>query len=156
MFDIILTSSILALLFGCAYSDLTCGRIPNVLNLMIFSAALIRAFFFPSFGVSINQALTSAGIIILIGFALWRFRFIGAGDIKMLAAVSALTNLSTLPNFMFLVALVAGIQAIIFSKLQTQFRIVFTKDDARGKRTMPMGVSIAISAALFVFFIDIM
>ena len=152
MLSLILTATLLALLFGCAFSDFTSGRIPNFLTFLILIVAILRAVLFPSFGVTVVQALTSAGLVLVLGYAVWRFRFIGAGDIKMLTAVSALANLTTLPIFILLLALIGGAQAIVFSILEKRYGIVLTKNDKRGKTTMPAGISIAISTVIFVLY----
>lgn len=152
MVSLILTATLLALLFGCAFSDFTSGRIPNFLTFSILLAAILRAILFPSFGVTVVQALTSAGLVLVLGYAAWRFRLIGAGDIKMLTAVSALSNLTTLPIFILLLILIGGAQAIVFSVLEKRYSIVLTKNDKRGKTTMPAGISIAIGTVIVVLY----
>lgn len=105
---------LLLLLAGtaAAFSDLQTGKIPNSLIL----AALTAGFFWQTVRAGLMGPVwfvTGAGIPVLLLWILYSFRMIGAGDVKLLAAMGGLLGPGRIWPCMFWALLAGGVYALI-------------------------------------------
>ena len=142
-------------LLAAALSDVVTYRIPNYLVL-----ALVAAFFVAA-GIHYAQTnwLSHIGAALgclVVGFALYQFRQIGAGDVKLLAAVALWAGTSgmiALLLFMSISGLLA-LPLILFSrflvaKAQAENRWKWSVPRVLTKRQgVPYGVAIALGGIL--------
>ncbi len=81
------TSILFLLLTNCAYTDLRKGKIPNAASLSLFVTGVL---FLAARGrlEQLPGRLLAAAAAVLLLFPLWELRGLGAGDIKLLAALA--------------------------------------------------------------------
>jgi prepilin peptidase CpaA len=134
-----------------AISDVKHRLIPNSAVLIIVILFAIRAVAEP--WVSIISSLEAALIVFFIGFGLYAFRIIGAGDSKLITAVALFVGLERLPQFIFATSIVGG--ALAVGSLAANPKRALVMIQMRGKgdfgRKIPYGVAIAV-AGLYTFF----
>ncbi len=124
-FDSLVWFGRLALLFALVwivYVDTVRLKIPNKATVTIFFFGLIFALFAPSGAgllhpvlpgsYGIKTALLSFAIVLVLGFAFFALKLWGAGDAKLLAALSIWLSWRDLPLLVFLVAICGGGLAI--------------------------------------------
>ncbi len=89
--------------------DYTQKRIPNLLLLLLFAAALLEAA--ESGGIpGVLESLFRAGITAVLFFPFFRIGGIGAGDVKLLAVCAGYLPAGSVPGFCFwAMAIAAGI-----------------------------------------------
>ena len=144
-----------AVLVWGATSDLLWLRIPNWVVVTI--AAL-----YPIYVLSAAQpvawqgALVLAGLVFAIGFAMYSFRLLGGGDVKLLAAVALWAGPLQITAFMLSTAIIGGLLAIVATtplRLLLPYMAAATGVDADVRQLMklqiPYGVAIA-AGGLFV------
>lgn len=164
------TQALLAILVLTAgVYDIRFRRIPNLLVL----AGLIAGFAWNIATSQMNGLILSAegmGLAMLIYFPLYAIRAMGAGDVKLMAAVGALTG----PRIWFLIflctAILGGVLALVLilwnRRLKTtawnvgyivrelvQFRAPYMKHEqldvsSKSALTLPHGVSIALGSLM--------
>ena len=147
---------VLLLLIAAGY-DITSYRIPNWL--VVVTACL----FFP---VAVLQPidtdwlmhLGSAFAMLALGIFAYCFKWLGAGDVKLLAAVAIWIELGTLPNLIFYVALSGAglaIAVLLMRRLLTSIGTQFTAATKiiaslprvfQADEKIPYGVAIAIGS----------
>lgn len=71
--------------FACLF-DLATKKVPNWLNAVLFSTALLLSL--SVYATPFPNILLSLLVATLIGFSLFAFRAVGAGDAKLLMAIS--------------------------------------------------------------------
>lgn len=140
-------AAILLLLLHCAWTDLTTFRIGN--NSVLALLAVVGLFWLAGLRELHLTDLVLAGGIFIAGFALWMLRFMGGGDVKLLAATMLAIGSESAPVFAF-VLLACGIVLGAFAKywmivdlyvpLPSQIRT------AMSKRRVPYAVCIAVAA----------
>ncbi len=144
-----------AVLVWGATSDLLWLRIPNWVVVTI--AALYPIYVFSAAQpLAWQGALVLAALVFAIGFALYSFRLLGGGDVKLLAAVALWAGPLQITAFMLSTAIIGGLLAIVAT---TPLRLLFpymaaaTGVDADVRQLMklqiPYGVAIA-AGGLFV------
>lgn len=125
-----LIALILPFLVWICYTDI---RYRIIKNQAVFIVAAISA------ALAINDGqfpyLVSATIVFVIGTVVVCMNFIGAGDIKLLAALALVFPLSELPDFIFFVAL-SGLPLSII------VYILSLCNKERFSRVVPYGVAI--------------
>lgn len=102
-----------AMIFA-ASMDVFTMTIPNRISLFLIGAFLVVA---PISGMSLEQIgmhLAVGLAMLLVCVALFAMRILGGGDAKLIAAASLWMGLSQLGPYMFKVALVGGVLAILF------------------------------------------
>lgn len=100
------------LVLGAAM-DLFTMTIPNRLSIALALVFLIAA---PIAGLTWAQFglhLAAGALMLVVGIGLFAVRILGGGDAKLLAAASLWFGFSHLPMFLFGLALVGGILAIV-------------------------------------------
>jgi prepilin peptidase CpaA len=152
-----------------AVFDLLTRRIPNWLNLTALVLGLgLNLFLYKTFGLW--QSLSGLGLAFLVYFPLYLVRGVGAGDVKLMAAVGAIVGPRNWLTIFVLGALVGGVLAVAL--LLTRGRLLRTLrnvgvivnellqlrppyarheelDISKGV-TLPHGASVALGSLLFV------
>jgi prepilin peptidase CpaA len=108
--DVALNLTLFAILSLAAFFDIKERRIPNYVVLVGFLGGVVLSALQGSTQLMFSVASFFVGIVaLLIPFA---FGWMGAGDVKLFAAVGALLGYSSLPRVFFYSCLVAGCIAL--------------------------------------------
>jgi len=99
--------------FCAAFSDLLFFRIPNSVVLAIFGVFILKVLVFPNVNYPYLPFLVFAMTLIL-GYLLYAFKIMGAGDVKFLSVASMWATPTELIGFIFMVCISGGILAIIY------------------------------------------
>jgi len=100
-----------ALLIAAAASDLRRFLIPNAVALSIAALGLV---FQLQTGGPLGPAALIAGGVLLIGFAVYALRLVGAGDVKLLAAVALWAGPAEIAPLLLHTALFGGALSILW------------------------------------------
>lgn len=109
---------------GAAVTDLRSRRIPNWLTGPALLAGLLLHFMyggFPETGRALLAVLIAGGIF----FAFFAAGGMGAGDVKLMAAVGALAGLSSLRGVLITTALLGAVVAVVTSLANGRLRETF-------------------------------
>ena len=171
----ILKLTLLTIAIIGGWSDLRTRRIPNWLNLsgLILGFGL-NVFFSQEQGLKL--AASGFGLALLIYVPLYLIRAMGAGDVKFMAAIGALTGPDNWLELFFTTAILGGVASLFLvasrnrlhvtlanlSVIATELlhgRMPFHKDpslDVHDRRALglPHGTIIAISAGIFLAFLQ--
>jgi prepilin peptidase CpaA len=143
-----------AVLVWAATSDLARLRIPNEISIAIVGlyAAYVLSAHRP---VALEGALITAGLVLAVGFALFAFRALGGGDVKLIAAVALWAGPAHIATLLLATALIGGLLAVV---AVTPFRMLFpylmaaARMDADPRQLtemqIPYGVGIAVGGLL--------
>ncbi|MBN1998112.1 prepilin peptidase [candidate division KSB1 bacterium] len=160
LFITILTVGILLVV---SYYDLKWRRIPNFLTLPAIAVGLLSNLIylgFDGFKSSAFGFLLGGGIFLL----LYILRAMGAGDVKLMAAVGALVGLRTMPSVLVLTVFAGGLLAV--AKMSKNLFDHYIKDPSQKKNgssrpkeikktlflgTIPYGVAISIGTIISLF-----
>lgn len=119
--DCILLFGALAVATAAAVIDVQQHRIPNWLTFPAMGAGvLLRAYFFGWKG-----ALTALGGLLLVGgivFLFFAIRAMGAGDVKLLAAVGAIVGPQYGIQVLVVTGIAGGVMAIFYALFRGQLR----------------------------------
>lgn len=121
-----MTTLQMLILIACgigAITDLRTSRIPNALTML--TAVLAIALHVPAGFSSVAIALLSLLAVALLGFALFSFRLIGGGDIKLMAAVAAAASFPGCLTFILYTMLAGGVLAIVVALRRGSLRATF-------------------------------
>jgi prepilin peptidase CpaA len=126
-------------------SDIRDRRIPNWT--VLAAAALFFPWIFVGREVSILGSLAGAAVVFMIGLALYILRVVGAGDSKLVTAVSLFIGFGQLFPFLLLVALAGGVIAVMSLASRPVHALVMFQMRGKGDfgRGVPYGVAIAIA-----------
>ena len=161
---------LLMLVVTAAFFDLRSRRIPNWLVLAgLLLGFGLNGFLFEWPGVT--RSLEGMGLALLIYFPLYLLRGMGAGDVKLMAAVGAIVGWAAWLGIFFLTAIVGGIAAVALLASRRQLRRGFSNAgylvfqllsfrppyarreelDVKSQKavTLPHGVTIAWGSLLF-------
>jgi prepilin peptidase CpaA len=134
-----------------AFSDVRSRRIPNwtVIALLALFAVLAVAFG----GRGLVSALAAAGLTLLVTLGLYAFRWIGAGDSKLLTVVALFAGLGYLPLLMLATALTGGVIAAVsfISRPTRALTMVTLKGKGDWGGGVPYGVAIAVGGVLVIW-----
>lgn len=118
--DVIAPLALLALL-AAALHDITARTIPNGIPLFLLALGLLQR--------ALHGDLAWGLIAFLLVFVLcaiaWRYRVLGGGDVKLLAACALLPAPGEVPDLMLAIALAGGVLSLIYLAL-------------RGRRLLPI------------------
>lgn len=145
-------------LFSAAYNDIKEFRIPNITSLVIASSFFVFAAFFLS-PIEIAYHVLIASIVFSLTFILYMKNAFGAGDVKLLSALSLWASATMIMPFLFAVSLFGGVFAILVlvsqKRLHTQ---THNKNNDKKENTLiawiktrqeiPYGVAIAFGGVL--------
>ena len=139
-----LASALSALLAWAAVSDIMVRRIPNVAVLAIL--ALYGVWAVIGRGAGLVPALEAAGIGFAVGYGLYLFKMMGAGDVKLFAAAALFTGLAYLPLFALATVLAGGVIALVSLAVNPRrAAVLFTlRGKGGGGREIPYGVAILV------------
>jgi prepilin peptidase CpaA len=101
-------------LVAAALHDIAARTIPNGLSLAIACAGLLAR----ATANELLPGLVAAGLVFLLGWAAWRCRVMGGGDVKLLAACALLAPPAAVPGLVLAVALAGGVLALAYLALQ--------------------------------------
>lgn len=93
--------------------DFSFYRIPNSL----LGGLLILYGIYAAFYLNVETILSSAGVglvMLILGFGLFAFKFIGAGDAKYLAVASLWVGAAKIVNFILIFSLIGGVLSVIY------------------------------------------
>jgi prepilin peptidase CpaA len=123
---------VLCLLVAAAFTDWRSFKIPNSVSLVIVLTGALFATIAPSGGGLLSPELFgSAGfrrhliafaVALLLGFSLFALKLWGAGDAKLLAAVSIWNPYSDLPLLLLSVCCVGGVVALAITVAKGTWR----------------------------------
>lgn len=141
---IALVTVLSAVLAWAGVSDIISRRIPNLAVLALIGLYAVWAMI--GAGGGLPSAFGAAAIGFAVGYGLYLFKVMGAGDVKLFAATALFTGLSYLPLFALATVLTGG--AIALVSLATRPRRALAMWSLRGKgdfgRGIPYGVAIAV------------
>ena len=114
--------ALLALLVGAAIYDVRYRRIPNWLTVAGVVAGLLLNFLIgpPEGGIVFALKGLAAGFGVYL--ALYAIRAMGAGDVKLMAAVGALAGWERWFGIFFVAAIVGGVLALLLAALRGRIR----------------------------------
>jgi prepilin peptidase CpaA len=101
-------------LVAAALHDIAARTIPNGLCLAIACAGLLAR----ALAEELLPGLLAAGLVFLLGWAAWRCRVMGGGDVKLLAACALLAPPAAVPGLVLAVALAGGLLALAYLGLR--------------------------------------
>lgn len=150
-----------AILFAAACWDLWRMIIPNALVmalLALFPVAFVAA---PGSPIPWWSHIAAGAAVLLVGLGAYRFRVMGAGDVKLLAAIGLWAGLSYLPIVLLVMAFSGGALAILMILLRRiAMGVVVALSNAEAVKLprvllngekLPYGVAIAASGGTLFF-----
>ena len=108
--EVFLVTVFLSLLTLAAVMDLRSFKITNDINLAVGITALAYQLFFGE----ILIAIAFAACVLSAGFILFAFKFLGGGDVKLLAASSLFMGFEQGLSFLFFTAVFGGLFALVW------------------------------------------
>lgn len=155
---LLISLSCVGLLVTATCYDLSRRTIPNQVSLAILFLACVR------FLITGNDPLVPLGIsllVLVIGFLLYLGRLLGAGDTKLMAALSLFLEPAAMPGFLVITALSGGLLALftVLKEVSVKLGLNATPASALKQRTdsgrasgeLPYGVAIAVGGVFAVF-----
>jgi prepilin peptidase CpaA len=140
----VIAAILTGLLAWAAISDVIARRIPNALVLAILGLFVFWAGF--QGGAGLGSQLAAAGIAFVVGYGLYAFNIMGAGDAKLFAATALFMGLDHLMAFALATVWTGGLMAIV--SLASRPRRALVMLNLRGKgdfgRGIPYGVAIGV------------
>ncbi len=133
-----------ALMIAAAYVDARCYRIPNLVSLVLLALFPAYVYTAPQ-EVVWGQHLAVFGFVLAAGFFLYAKKFIGAGDVKLLAVISLWAGPEFIGMLLVVTTVAGGLLAVMTATL-AYFRHLQAKSDKKfsvGKAPIPYGVAIA-------------
>ena len=115
---------LLLLVLVASFFDIRKHRIPNWLSLagVVFAVAL-NTFLFEVVGLW--YSLKGLGLAFAIYFVLYLLRGMGAGDVKLMAAVGAAVGPYNWLGILFLTAVIGGVAALVLAASKGRMRRTF-------------------------------
>ena len=108
--------AVFAVLVACIY-DISASRIPNALTLPVAVCALLFHFIAPS-GAGGSHALLGLAVGLFVFFPLFALGAMGAGDVKLMAAVGAWLGAESILKVALYGSLAGGALAVIVAMRQ--------------------------------------
>jgi prepilin peptidase CpaA len=137
------------LLVYAAVIDVRSHRIPNRLVLAGLAFGLVYSAFVPFWGKhGFLWALGGAAIGFGVLFPFWLLRMMGAGDVKLMAAVGSLLGLQAIPMALLISLATSSVFAIIFSLHKGKLREMFSNVGRMlrvGSIAMAMGAPVSVA-----------
>jgi prepilin peptidase CpaA len=135
-----------AVLAWASVSDVMHRKIPNACVLTVL--ALYAAWALAGAPLGVTSGLMAAAIGLGVGYGLFVFKIMGAGDAKLFAAAAPFFGLAYLPMFALATVLAGGAMAIVSLAARPRRAMVMLVlrgkgDDGRG---IPYGVAISVGA----------
>jgi prepilin peptidase CpaA len=105
-------SFLIACLIGACW-DFLFFKIPNEIVIFIICLFLVKFTLFDTASHDYRPFFCFGGALV-VGYALYFFRFVGAGDVKLIAAVSLWTAQINYFSFLFMMAIAGGVLSAVF------------------------------------------
>ncbi len=130
------------LITQAALTDMQRFIIPNYISLALIGLYVPFALTCPE-KIEFLHSLAFFAIVIVIGFVLFAVNIIGAGDVKLLAAISLWTTPTLYPEFLIHASLLGGVLAVAIAGFYyaKYFLHLTPEPTLRGKK-IPYGVAI--------------
>ncbi len=147
----VLAAILSGVLICVAVGDVMNRRIPNAAVLAV--VALFALWALADRGASLGAGLAAAAIGFGVGFVFYLMRIMGAGDVKLFAAVALFTGLSYLHLFALATVLAGGVMAVFTLAARPRRALVMFTLKGRGDygRGIPYGVAIAVGGLIAVW-----
>jgi prepilin peptidase CpaA len=108
---------LLVLLGLAAWLDVDQRRIPN--SIVAAIALLWSPYALHSFPARMPGSLATAAAVLALGMVVWRLRWMGGGDVKLIAALTLWAGAKDTPLLLATIALSGGVLALLWrSRLQ--------------------------------------
>ncbi|MEQ8604729.1 MAG: prepilin peptidase [Marivibrio sp.] len=136
-------SLLAALLIAAAVSDLRRFLIPNAIALAVGALGLV---FQLQTGGPIGAAALVAGVLLLVGFVAYAVRLIGAGDVKLFAALALWAGPGEIAPLLLQTALLGGALSILWvlsGPLRQGLMVAGFDVAVEPPRRIPYGLAIA-------------
>jgi len=109
---LVLAPFVLLLLVAAGW-DLATYTIPNLISVLLIASFLLFSFAAGLSGAALASHAAAAAIALVVGFALFAFRYIGGGDAKFFAAASAWIGMHNLLQYALMATLFGGALALV-------------------------------------------
>lgn len=145
-----------AVMIFAAINDLTTLTIPNRLSLLLVGGFLVAAVLIGMAPAQIGLHLATGLGVLMIGFCLFSFGYVGGGDAKLLAAASLWIGHAQLIEYIGLTGILGGVLALMFLLYRQIIPPPFVMKQEWAMRLhqkntgIPYGIAITI-AALWLF-----
>lgn len=107
-----ITTAFTVLLFLAAVSDATRYVIPNTVIIGVLVLFGVAAILLP-FDIRWELHLGALGTVLVAGLVAYRFKALGAGDVKLISALALWTGFEQLPELLLYTAIAGGALALI-------------------------------------------
>jgi len=148
VFRYLIAAVLTGVLIWAAASDVRDRRIPNravlsVLGLFVLWTAA-------NGGAGLLSAVVAGAIAFAVGYGLYVFKIVGAGDAKLFSALALFAGLSHLPLFALATVWTGGLMALASLAASPRRAIVMLAMRGQGDhgRGIPYGVAIGIGGAI--------
>jgi prepilin peptidase CpaA len=135
-----------ALLFGAlvvaAVEDAWRLRLSNVTCAIVLVLALV-AIVLSGLSLSLWQNVLMFVVVLVLGTVAFSARWLGGGDVKLLASLALWMDVRTALWFLAAVFISGGLLALIFMAGRAAFR---RSAGDRGRKSLPYGIAIAVGA----------
>ncbi|MBL0942084.1 MAG: prepilin peptidase [Alphaproteobacteria bacterium] len=115
----------LGLSFCVALSDLLFFRIPNSLVLALLGLFILKSLVFPD-GHNPFLPFLACALTLIIGYLLYAFKIMGAGDVKFLSVASLWAVQTNFISFMLVVVIAGGILALVYLNFNSWMALLQT------------------------------
>jgi Flp pilus assembly protein protease CpaA len=105
--------------FAAAVCDFLVYKIPNVILLFIIVLFVLKVLLFQSVKDLLWPVVAFGGVL-FVGFVLYLFKWIGAGDAKFIAVVSLWASQKNLLFFLMMMSIAGGALALMYLKFHPQ------------------------------------
>ncbi len=138
-------------LVWAAASDIKDRRIPNRAVLAVLG--LFAAWVLAGRGADLASDLAAGTLAFVVGYALYAFKIMGAGDAKLFGATALFVGLGHLGAFALATVLTGGAMAIVSIASRPRRAMVMVAMKGKGDfgRGIPYGVAIAVGGILVVW-----
>lgn len=146
LFPLILPFAVLSL---CAMHDATSFKIPNRYVAVLLAGWLPMVWLTDMSWQVAGVSAAMAGLILLVGFALFALGLLGAGDVKLLAATALWVAPAQMPTFLLATTFLGGVLSLVLLRLRSMPLPGFAMQAGwlvqlhERERVMPYGVAIA-------------
>jgi prepilin peptidase CpaA len=131
-----------------AISDFRSRRIPNHAVLSVL--ALFVPWTLASGGIGLASALMAGVVAFAVGYGLYAFKAVGAGDAKLFAALALFTGLAHLPAFALATVWTGGLMAIgaLVARPRRALAMLSLRGQRDDGRGIPFGVAIGVGGVV--------
>ncbi|KQW68089.1 hypothetical protein ASE17_06415 [Phenylobacterium sp. Root77] len=147
----VLAALLSGILICVAASDVINRRIPNAA--VVALVGLFALWALADRGASLSTGVAAASVGFVVGYVLYMFRIMGAGDVKLFAAVALFTGLSYLHLFALATVLAGGVIAVftLAARPRRALALLTLKGKGDFGRGIPYGVAIAVGGLIAVW-----